>query len=189
MKKDLVTIVWGDSIVYGWHDVELGGWVNRLKINLSKKSKSNFVFNLGIPGQNSNDIVNRFEKELIDRFNSEDNFKLIFSFGIKDALLINKNKNHLDKFENNIIQIIKKAKEFTNDICFIGLIKPNFNIREEYKADAVTMIDDTIKKQCELNDLKYIEMKHIITEKDLADGLHPNPIGYDKITNEVLKEF
>ena len=36
MKKDLVTIVWGDSIVYGWHDNELGGWVNRLKINLSK---------------------------------------------------------------------------------------------------------------------------------------------------------
>ena len=189
MKKDLVTIVWGDSIVYGWHDNELGGWVNRLKINLSKKSKGNFVFNLGIPGQNSNDIFKRFEKELTDRFNNEDNFKLIFSFGIKDSLLVNKNQQHLDIFKNNIIQIIKKAKQFTKDIYFIGLIKPDLSIREEYKLGNVQLIDDTIKKQCELNNVKYIEMKNIITEKDLADGLHPNPVGYEKITNEILKFF
>lgn len=189
MKKNLVTIVWGDSIVYGWHDNELGGWVNRLKINLSKKSKGNFVFNLGIPGQNSNDIFKRFEKELTDRFNNEDNFKLIFSFGIKDSLMINKDKKYLKIFENNVSQIMKKAQEFTNDICFVGLIKPELTIREEYKLDNVLLIDDTIKKQCELNNVKYIEMKNIITEKDLADGLHPNPIGYEKITNAILKEF
>lgn len=189
MKKDLVTIVWGDSIVYGWHDTELGGWVNRLKINLSKKNKGNFVFNLGIPGQDSNDIIKRFEKELTYRFNNDDDFKLIFSFGIKDSLLINKDKKHLDIFEENITQIMKKAREFTKDICFIGLIKPDLTIRNEYKLDNVMLIDAVIKKQCKLNNIKYIEMKHIINEKDLADGLHPNPIGYEKITNEILRNF
>lgn len=189
MKKDLVTIVWGDSIVYGWHDTELGGWVNRVKIELSKKDKCNFVFNLGIPGQNSSDIIKRFEKELTDRFNNDDDFKFIFSFGIKDSLLINEDNKYLDTFEKNISLIIKKAQEFTKDICFIGLIKPDLTIRNEYKLDNVMLIDNTIKKQCKLNNIKYIEIKNIINDNDLADGLHPNSKGYEKITNEILKNF
>ncbi len=189
MKKDLVTIVWGDSIVYGWHDYELGGWVNRLKICLSKKNKSNFVFNLGIPGQNSNDILNRFEKELKNRFNNEDHFKIFFSFGIKDSLLINKNKKHAIKFKNNISKIIDKALEFTNDICFVGLIKPDLSIREEYNLENVLLVDDIIKKQCTIKNITYIDMKHVIGNDDLIDGLHPNPKGYDKITKEILKYY
>lgn len=39
MGKDLVIIAWGDSIVYGWHDNEYGGWVNRLKIKLYNRKK------------------------------------------------------------------------------------------------------------------------------------------------------
>ena len=40
MGKDLVIIAWGDSIVYGWHDNEYGGWVNRLKIKLYNRKGS-----------------------------------------------------------------------------------------------------------------------------------------------------
>lgn len=89
MDKDTITIVFGDSLVYGLHDYEFGGWVNRLRIKLNNKDKSNFVFNMGIPGENSSNILLRLEDEIKNRYNEEDNFKFIFCMGIKDSILLN----------------------------------------------------------------------------------------------------
>lgn len=54
---------------------------------------------MGIPGQKSLDILKRFEEELKNRFNNEDDFKLIFAFGIKDSLLLNKDIKYTEQFE------------------------------------------------------------------------------------------
>ena len=85
--KDIVTIIFGDSISYGLYDKEYLGWVNRVKLNLNS---NHYIFNLAIPGQSSKDILNKFEIELQNRYNNLDSFKLIFAFGIKDAILLNK---------------------------------------------------------------------------------------------------
>ena len=64
MNKDTVTIIFGDSIAYGLYDIKKYGWANRIK---EKLNKNNFFFNLAIPGQNSIDILNKFELELKNR--------------------------------------------------------------------------------------------------------------------------
>lgn len=127
MNKDVVTIIFGDSIPYGLFDNKYCGWANRIRMNLQRKN--NFIFNLSIPGQNSFDILNKFEKELINRYNKDDKFKIVFSFGIKDALLISQN-NKIDYFRNNVLEIIEKTKEYTEDIYFIGLLKPDITIKK-----------------------------------------------------------
>ena len=58
--KDKVTIIFGDSIAYGLYDNELG-WSYMLR---RKLIKNHFIFNLAIPGQNSNNILDKFEIEL-----------------------------------------------------------------------------------------------------------------------------
>lgn len=183
MNKDVVSIIFGDSIAYGLFDNEYCGWANRIRIKLERKN--NFVFNLAIPGQNSFDILNKFEQELINRYNKEDEFKIIFSFGIKDALLIN-NDNKIDYFKNNVLEIIEKAKKYTQNIYFIGLLKPDINIRKEYKLDNVILIDNCLEEICKLQNVKYIRIRDLINIDELSDGLHPNDVGYRKISNIIL---
>lgn len=189
MGKDLVIIAWGDSIVYGWHDNEYGGWVNRLKIKLYNRKKTSFIFNMGIPGQKSLDILKRFEEELKNRFNNEDDFKLIFAFGIKDSLLLNKDIKYTEHFEKNVNEIINKALKYSKDICFIGIVKPDLSKRKEYNLDNVLKIDEIIERQCQINKIKYIEIKNLLSKDDLYDGLHPNAVGYEKICNKILNNF
>ena len=184
MKKDKVMVVFGDSIPYGKGDYELGGWVNRLRLRLGKEY---YVFNLGIPGQNASDILKRFETEFLSRYNQDDEFMLIFSFGIKDALLLNNDSQHLEKFVDNMSKIIQIAKMYTNNIYFMGLIYPNINIRNNYNLINVEKIDKTIQKKCSENKVNYIDLKNIITNDYLDDGLHPNEIGHEKISNILFK--
>ena len=186
MNKDVVSIIFGDSIAYGLFDNEYYGWANRIRIKL--EIKNNFVFNLAIPGQNSFDILNKFEQELMNRYNKEDEFKIIFSFGIKDALLIN-DDTKIDYFKNNVLEIIEKAKKYTQNIYFIGLLKPDINIRKEYNLDNVVLVDNCLEDICKLQNVKYIRIRDLINIDELSDGLHPNEVGHKKIANVILEKI
>lgn len=184
--KDTVSIIFGDSISYGLYDNELLGWVNRTRLNLSD---NHYIFNLAIPGQSSKDILGRFEIELKNRYNEQDNFKLIFAFGIKDALLLSKDNSHLNVFKENVLKIVEISKNYTKDINFIGLIKPDFAIRNEYNLEDVITIDNTLEEICKNNNLNYIKLIDLINEDELTDGLHPNSMGHKKISEKILKNY
>lgn len=192
IKKDTVSIFFGDSITYGLYDKELGGWVNRVRLYIDNHISNNFFINLGIPGQTSNDILKRFETELKNRYNNTDNFILIFSFGIKDSLFLNEDNNYINIFKNNLTQIIFMSKKYTNDIHFVGLINPNneHEKRKNYDLNNVLKIDNCIEKTCKENSINYIKLIDKITKEELSeDGLHPNSRGYAKISKIILKEI
>jgi len=184
--KDTVSIIFGDSISYGLYDKEYLGWVNRIRLNLNN---NHYIFNLAIPGESSKNILDRFEIELKNRYNELDNFKLIFAFGIKDALLLSKDNNHINIFKENILKIIEISKNYTEYINFVGLIKPNFNIRTEYKLEDVIAIDNTLEEICKDNNLNYIKLMDLINNDELTDGLHPNSIGHKKISERILNSI
>ena len=54
--------VFGDSIAWGASDSEKGGWVERLKIYMGEHRSGN-VYNLGVSGDTTNDLLERFEQE------------------------------------------------------------------------------------------------------------------------------
>ena len=132
MKKDTVNIIFGDSIAYGFGDTECFGWLNRLRKKDEKLLKE-FFLKLSITGQSSSEIVERFEFELKRRFNYDDEFKIFFSFGIKDALKLGYDKTYLKIFERNIIELIKISKKYTTNIYFLGLLNINETIKIDYK--------------------------------------------------------
>lgn len=188
-NKDVVYMIFGDSIAYGLYDKEYSGWVNRIRISLENNLNNNFIFNLGIPGQNSSDILKKFEEELQNRYNNEDIFNLIFSFGIKDALILNENEEHINVFEKNVLEIIQKSKKYTENIYFIGLIETDKQIRKEYKIENIIRIDECLERICKENNVKYIKIRNFIEKEDLSDGLHPNTIGHKKISEIILNEI
>lgn len=187
--KDNITLVFGDSIVYGVGDTKFGGWVNRLKIYLSKKFNNQYVFNLGIPGQNSNDILNRIELEIKNRFSKDDSFTFIFAFGIKDALLLSENEKHIEVFENNLKKIINIAQNYSDDIHCLGLLDVNITKRINYKYESINKIENCIETISAQENVDFIKIRKVISLEDLIDGLHPNINGHKKLKNYIAKKI
>lgn len=188
MKKDIVNILIGDSIAYGLGDNKYFGWFNRLRLK-NKDMLKEFYFNLSIPGESSNEIVKRFELEIRNRINDQDTFNIIFSFGIKDALKLKNNKEYLETFINNVLNIILISKKYTNNIYFLGLIDINLDIRTEYDIESINKINNELELICINNKINFINMKNVLDIDDLYDGLHPNEIGHEKICNYVFNEL
>lgn len=117
MEKNIC--IFGDSIIWGAFDTEKGGWANRLKIFLEKEFRDVAVYNLGISGDITDDVLERFESESRAR---EANV-LVFAIGINDSQYIKSKDNPhtpLEKFKNNLKDLIAKSRAFTDKIVFIG---------------------------------------------------------------------
>ena len=188
MQKDIVNLFFGDSICFGCKDEDGLGWVNRLKVK-NDLVKKQYFFNLGIPGNSTIEVVKRFENELQSRFNDEDTFNIIFEIGIKDAKKVINNPEYEDIFKFNIDKLITIAKKYTSNIYFLGLMDVDLNIRTDYKQEGIDKIDNLLKEVCESNSVIYINMRNVIELTDLADGLHPNSVGYEKMSNYLYKEL
>ena len=86
-------LVFGDSISYGKWDKE-GGFVQRMKNfldeeTLSKSENEHTIYNLGVSGNTTEDLLERFEFETKQRL-KEDDEELIFIFaiGVNDSQFI-----------------------------------------------------------------------------------------------------
>ena len=60
----MIISIFGDSIVWGAHDLKLGGWVNRLRLYFNNKGDyETDVYNNGISGDYIKDVLKRFDTE------------------------------------------------------------------------------------------------------------------------------
>lgn len=180
--------IWGDSITSGANDYEKGGWVNRLNL-LSKNNKEyTIVYNLGIEGNTSSDIVKRFKNECEARGVNV----ILFAIGTNDSLYIN-NKNNpyvaIEKFGDNLQNLIKLARKYTSKIGFIGSTKVDesktmpipWDTRMYHSNENIQKYDNTVRKIAEENELSYLYMFDLLSNNDLSDGLHPNADGHEKM--------
>ena len=186
-SKDI--FIFGDSLVFGMFDEDKGGWVNRLRLKLEEldPNKQSCIFNLGIPGNTTTDLVKRFDIECSIRAPKADNLIIIFGIGANDVKKMHIGESTEEIFKENINTLINDAKKYTNKIAFIGFIKADENIREEYKHEKMIKLDNTIKEICEKEGITYIYMYDAVEIKDLTDGLHANSTGHQKMFERVFE--
>ena len=198
--KDINILVFGDSITYGAWDKEKSGWVNRLRLALENDNSNNCytIFNLGISGDVTEGIKNRFDNECKIRFNKNDNTIIIFSIGINDSQNIkDEDRVLLGTFRNNVISLINSAKKYTNNILFIGLTKVDeseiefypWNKDKCYSDSKIILFDFVLKEICLENNVDYIDAYDLLESKDLFDGLHLNGNGQHKVCNKIKEYF
>ncbi len=197
MEYDI--LVFGDSIVYGACDSKLGGWVNRLRLYLENNRQDDYtIFNMGIPGNTTMDVLKRFDKEMNLRYCVDDTQVIILAVGINDTQIINdENRVTIDAFKKNVRKLIKKAKKYTDNVIYLGLTKVDedkvrslqWTHRKRYNNNQVVKYDWILKKICEKTNIKFINLLDVLEVTDLEDGVHPNSEGYEKIFNEVIKEI
>src|SRR3990172_5843344 len=121
-------LIFGDSITYGAWDSE-GGWAGRLRafldrVQLEQRLGYCLTYNLGVSGDTTRDVLNRFSPEAKRRFEDEKDLVIVFSIGSNDAEVINKTRLLLipeKEFGKNINDLAKQAKKFSSKIIFTGL--------------------------------------------------------------------
>ena len=77
--------IWGDSITSGANDYEKGGWINMLNLSSKNNKEYTIIYNLGIEGDTSENLIKRFEVECKARKINV----VLFAIGINDSLYIN----------------------------------------------------------------------------------------------------
>lgn len=188
--------IFGDSITWGAVDPENGGWVAQLRRYFETNDYDISIYNQGISGDNTDDLLARFEVECKAR----EPQIIIFAIGVNDSQYIKIKDNprvSLEKFQNNLVELINQAKKFSDKIAFIGLTKvedeklmpiPWSDEEKFYDNDNVNKYDSVIEKVSSENNLPFLNLLDLLELKDLDDGLHPNTEGHKKIFLKV-KDF
>lgn len=157
MKKPESICIFGDSTAWGAWDLEKGGWAQRLWFDVGIRDEDYVeIYNCSISGGSTETILERFENE--SKIRNAD--ALIFQTGGNDASQ-DMDGNFvvtIEKFEENIKEIINKAKKITDKIIFLDLKNC-----DELKTTPVGWIDMWYKNE---HILKYSHvMEKVCREK------------------------
>lgn len=198
--------IFGDSIAHGIWDEEMGGWVNRLDMYLKQDkftAEDNFteVYNLGVDGDTSENILNRFEFETYHRTIPEQGDVFLIAVGINDAAFLKEQGDNFvpkSQFKENLQYMITLVKKYSERIVFAGLTAIDEKMANPkgcvacYENKHVGEYNEVIKKVCEENDLIFIDVLSQFKKGNYAelldeDGLHPNSSGHRKIF-EIVRD-
>jgi lysophospholipase L1-like esterase len=151
------------------------------------------VYNLGVCGQSSDDLLRRFEREATVR----ESEMILIAIGINDSQYL-ETKEHprvsLDQFKSNLTELIGISRKMTDNIIFVGLTKVDesktmpvaWDVETFYDNENIESYDAIIRRLCEESGSMYIDMKDIVDATGLEDGLHPTSVGHEKIYKTVL---
>jgi len=198
-------LCFGDSISFGRGENPCIGWVGRLKDYHERLGFHNGVYNLGVPGHTSADLLQRFDIEAQARLRlrwPDDKYVILIAIGTNDCKWDgmpeeNTPRCTLEDFEKNIQELIAKSKTKKAQTIFIGLTPVDESKtlpfeKTAFKNERVKQFNDIIEKKCEESNIPFIDIFNPVSEEDypllLEDGLHPNKKGYDKMF-EIIKNF
>ncbi len=200
MKKFQV-LIFGASTTHGNWD-EQGGWANRIRLYVIKKIFDNpsklhgHVFNLGVPGDLTSDLLKRIEPEIKARLFYPETIILI-SAGTNDSKINFSDKKTLisdEQFKDNVNKIIKIAKNFSDKVMFVGYTpvdekrtNPWYDVA--YLNERIKKFDNIVKSVCKENAIPFLDLYSVFGSEDylkyIYDGLHPNSSGHEKMFDLV----
>lgn len=194
-------LFFGDSITYGEYDGVLGGYVDYLKRYChseyyNKNAKEVNCFNLGIGGETTQGLLNRFTTEINARLSPDDNL-IFFFYGANDLVIKNNQEIvSLEDFEQNMISAIQKAKDYSTKIYLLsiipiskeidGLLVSSVKVRTTARIE---LFNQSIQKIAEKEDVHFLDIYSIFNSNKEAllskDGVHPNENGYELIAENI----
>jgi lysophospholipase L1-like esterase len=188
--------IFGDSITWGADDPIGGGWADSLKDYCQKNFEDVDVFNLGISGDTTTEMLKRFKIEASVR-NPD---LIIFAIGINDSRYINSKENlkvNFEIFRENISKLSQSAKKFTKNIVFVGLTRVDESrtmplpehLGEYFDNENIEKYDSFLSEYSLQEKFKYINMKSVVNIKNLPDGLHPDTKGHKDMFETILKSI
>lgn len=200
-------LVFGTSTTYGAWDTE-GGWVQRLRRFIDEKAMSFnkepnvLVYNQGVSGDKSADVLKRFEIETKARLDDEGENIILFHLGINDCIY-NENQGGLEvtteKFKENLKGLINLAKKYTQKIIVIGSMPVDKRVDpmpwapgRSYRNENVEKFNGIMKTAAEEENVPFIEIYQKFIKQNysdlLFDGVHMNSGGHKQFY-EIVKNY
>lgn len=204
-------LVFGDSIGQGFWDVD-GGWVSRIRHQYDKQIVQNrgeikypTVFNLGISGDLTQNVLDRIENEAKARELPGEECAIVLAIGINDSVLT-ENVAQMDvyEFQEQYEELVNKAKDISSRVLCVGLTAVDEVLANPWEGSTtgkqwlnnrINLFEDTIKQVAIQKDVQFVGLhdgfiklleqgQHL-----LNDGLHPNKKGHEIIAKVILPEL
>ena len=173
--------IWGDSIVHGGCDVELGGWVNRLRLYLAKRELGDHVFNLGLGGQTSAQVLARLATEIEARAGHID--YVMIGVGTNDLMYELRGEKTSAEFQANLEQICECIRASNKKGILLSM--PPRQIEDRGIGEK---LDAIMRATAEAFQMGWIDLGRALRpEHLLPDGVHPNAAGHERLFQEVKR--
>jgi len=171
----------GDSFVNGACDPEYLGWAGRLCHKSAAGGLDITLYNLGIRGNTSADIRERWEEEMRRRAVGEEERRLVFSFGVNDTVFQDgKLRVEPEMSLANAKDILERAVK----LCPVLFIGPP-PIPDEEQNKRIRACADGLQGLCGTYDIPFFDSFTALIESELwfqetsrNDGAHPRAGGY-----------
>lgn len=186
--RDIRLCFLGDSFVNGAGDPELLGWTGRLAHDLAQQGHRLTYYNLGIRGETSSGLRQRFEQELSLRFNEQQPALIVLSFGANDtAFELGKPRVATRQTLANLVWLIQHLPP-QHQLMIIGpplVADPAHNQRIRQLSAAMSPI-------CGQAGIPYLDTSQALASKwawmnevKRIDGAHPQAGGYAVLADMV----
>lgn len=176
---ETVILCLGDSLTEGYGVPQENSWPTLLQNQLEKSGKHVRVINSGISGATSASGPSRLKWYLKGDKKPD---IMILALGANDGL----RGQEVSGMKNNLKKTIEMAKTAGIRTVLAGMkIPPNYG--QDY-ANAFEKAFPDLAKQLNIELIPFL-LDGVAARKELnlADGIHPNPAGYEIVIKNVLK--
>ena len=181
----MIICYFGDSLTLGYGDESGLGWAGRLSNSLMEKGEELTSYNLGVRKDTSVQMQYRWKQEAMTRRLPQQDFKMVFSFGVADLA----NGVTTDETLAAGVAMLTQAKAM-GDVLVVGPTPVNDrNTREE--TVILSRILSGLCKRIEIPFVPTIDAMHRSfvygTALNDGDGVHPTASGYAELADYILK--
>lgn len=197
-------IALGDSLIYGYGDPEGGGWVEQLRRRwMSVESPGHVLYNLGIRGNRTVQVLERLEHEFRDRGELRNRVPdlIILSVGVNDSARVQspggRNYTDFQQFQTQVNTLLATAQQLCA-VLFIGMTpvdesKMPFHGCLYYNHENQAQYKEITRLACLERQIPYLDLFQIWLNRGnpwwrsrlSSDGIHPNTLGYQSILQDV----
>ncbi|MFB6174818.1 MAG: SGNH/GDSL hydrolase family protein [Candidatus Nanohalobium sp.] len=197
----------GHSITYGLWDRE-NGWVLRLRKFLDQKSLENpdeyyfEVYNLGVSGNDSRQLLERFSQELEARLWDEDETLVLIQIGANDIHYLEEKDGirvEKEEYRESLEALIEEAGNYTDKIVLVGEAYTGIEGPIPWSEDK-HLSDERLgeyvevqREVAEQEDVPYVDVRGLREKHEwlemLEDGSHPDSEGHELIYRNVKEKL
>jgi lysophospholipase L1-like esterase len=197
-------LVFGASGVQGFWDSQ-GGWVLRLRSHYDSLQVKDLakdyprIMNLGMSGNTSADLLARLDNEAAARQNPK-GLAIIFSVGTNNAAIRDgRPSSSTEKYEQELLSLIEKAKKYTSKIMLVGLHPVNETKTTPvawgdivFKNNNIWQFEQTMRDVCKEQKIDQVATFETLSQATAAgkeihsdDGVHLNDEGHEQVSQLV----
>ena len=197
-------LCFGDSITVGRGKTPNIGWAAHLKEYFEALDDYNTVYNLGIEGNTTSDLLKRFDIEAsarIQKVRATDKYLVLIAIGTNDCRWINNISENTEcisanAFRENVAELVVKARALEVAFAFVGLPPVDESLTVPYentyfKNERVELFNQIVAETCAAANVPFLDVFSIMSKQNykemLDDGLHPNSAGYEFMFQEIKK--